>query len=134
MGVQVEGDNTALSSRHGNGHVPGEPGAWVLLFGDMAVFTNLFGVYLRRRGEHRELFAQSQDALNRSFGAINTLVLLTSSLLVVLAVRALRSEQSRHLAPRLNVAGAVVGMCFVIVKVVEYHEKVAAGITPGTNE
>lgn len=115
-------------------HVPGEPGIWVLLFGDMLVFTILFAVYLHRRGENKELFAQSQEALNRSFGAINTLVLLTSSVLVVFAVRALRSEQSRHLAHRLTVAGAGVGACFVVIKVFEYHEKVAAGITPSTNE
>jgi|EndMetStandDraft_2_1072991.scaffolds.fasta_scaffold38010_2 nitric oxide reductase NorE protein len=115
-------------------HVPGEPGIWVLLFGDMLVFTILFAVYLHRRGENKELFAQSQEALNRSFGAINTLVLLTSSVLVVFAVRALRSEQSRHLAYRLTVAGAGVGACFVVIKVFEYHEKVAAGITPSTNE
>jgi nitric oxide reductase NorE protein len=115
-------------------HVPGEPGIWVLLFGDMLVFTILFAVYLHRRGENKELFAQSQEALNRSFGAVNTLVLLTSSVLVVFAVRALRSEQWRHLAHRLTIAGAGVGACFVVIKVFEYHEKVAAGITPSTNE
>jgi nitric oxide reductase NorE protein len=115
-------------------HVPGEPGIWVLLFGDMAVFTVLFAVYLHARGQHPELFAQSQDALNRNFGAINTLVLLTSSLLVVLAVRALRSDRWRHLARRLTLAGVAVGACFVLIKVFEYHEKLAAGITPSTNE
>lgn len=62
------------------------------------------------------------------------MVLLTSSVLVVFAVRALRSEQSRHLAHRLTVAGAGVGACFVVIKVLEYHEKVAAGITPSANE
>ena len=31
-------------------HVPGEPGIWVLLFGDMLVFTVLFTVYLHQRG------------------------------------------------------------------------------------
>ncbi|WP_179467063.1 cytochrome c oxidase subunit 3 family protein [Mycolicibacterium vinylchloridicum] len=115
-------------------HVPGEPGIWVLLFGDMLVFTVLFVVYLHRRGENRELFAESQNALNRNFGAINTLVLLTSSVLVVFAVAALRSERLRPLAPRLTLAGFAVGCCFVIVKVFEYHEKISAGITPSTNE
>ena len=119
---------------HVDRHVPGEPGIWVLLFGDMAVFTILFAVYLHRRAENKDLFAQSQDALNRTFGAVNTLVLLTSSLLVVFAVLALRSERWRHLAQRLTVAGVAVGSCFVVIKVFEYHEKVAAGITPSTNE
>jgi len=116
------------------GHVPGEPGIWVLLFGDMAVFTVLFAVYLHRRGANAELFAHSQAHLNRTFGAVNTLVLLTSSLLVVFAVRAMRSERWQHLASRLMLAGAAVGSCFVLIKVLEYHEKVAAGITPSTNE
>lgn len=115
-------------------HVPGEPGIWVLLFGDMLVFTVLFVVYLSRRGEDRELFAQSQDELNRNFGAINTLVLLTSSVLVVYAVHALRSERLRRLAPRLTLAGFAVGLCFILIKVLEYHEKISAGFTPSTNE
>lgn len=115
-------------------HVPGEPGLWVLLFGDMMVFTVLFGVYLSKRGQHRELFAKSQDALNRNLGAINTLVLLTSSLLVVFAVHARRSDRLRPMASKLMLAAFGVGSMFVVIKVIEYHEKVSAGITPSTNE
>jgi nitric oxide reductase NorE protein len=115
-------------------HVPGEPGIWILIFGDMVVFTVLFAVYLNRRGHNEALFAQSQAALNRTLGALNTLVLLSSSMLIVLAALAFRSERWRHLAARLTITGAVVGSCFVVVKVFEYHEKVAAGLTPSTNE
>lgn len=115
-------------------HVPGEPGIWVLLFGDMLVFTVLFTVYLSKRGATPNLFAQSQGALNRALGATNTLVLLTSSLLVVFATRAIRSDEWRPYAHRLTLAGAGVGACFVAIKAFEYHEKVQAGITPSTNE
>jgi nitric oxide reductase NorE protein len=107
---------------------------WVLLFGDMAVFTAMFTVYLHARGQDPDLYAQSQGLLNRNFGAINTLVLLTSSLLVVLAANAYRSERWRHLTSRLTLAGAGVGVCFVVIKVVEYYEKISAGITVATNE
>jgi nitric oxide reductase NorE protein len=115
-------------------HVPGEPGIWVLLFGDMMVFTVLFAVYLHQRAGKPGLFAESQGALNRSLGATNTLVLLTSSILVVFATRALRRPEQRHLARPLTLAGALVGSCFVGIKAFEYHEKVSAGITPSTNE
>lgn len=67
----------------------------MLLFGDLGMFTIFFAVYLHNRGQQQELFAQSHDTLNRSFGAINTLVLLTSSLLVVLATRAFRNPAAR---------------------------------------
>jgi len=123
----------ASTGRHST-HVPGEPGLWVLLIGDMAMFAVLFAVYLSRRAHDRPLFASSQDTLNRDFGALNTLVLLTSSLLVVLALHALRIPHLRHLAPRLTLAGFGVGCLFVVIKGFEYHEKIAAGITPATNE
>ncbi|MGI9126346.1 MAG: cytochrome c oxidase subunit 3 [Mycobacterium sp.] len=115
-------------------HVPGEPGLWVLIFGDMLVFTVLFGVYLTQRGGHRDLFAQSQDSLNRNLGAVNTLVLLTSSLLVVTAVHAQRADSSRHLSSRLMLGAFGVGSLFVVIKAVEYYEKISAGIVPSTNE
>jgi nitric oxide reductase NorE protein len=115
-------------------HVPGEPGIWVLLFGDIGVFTILFAVYLQHRGENSDLFPQSQATLNPAFGALNTLVLLGSSLLVVFATHALRRPELRSRAPRLMVAAAVVGACFVVVKAIEYHEKLSVGITPSTNE
>lgn len=134
MSSVVQPTDLEESSTQRRTHVPGEPGIWVLLFGDMMVFLVLFGVYLNRRAQDKELFASSQEVLNRSFGAANTVILLTSSLLVVFAVRAIRSERLRHLASPLTFAGAVVGVCFIVVKVFEYHEKITAGITPSTND
>jgi len=128
-------DDAGLDASHASQrHVPGEPGIWVLLFGDMLVFTVLFTVYLHQRGIRPELFAESQGALNRALGATNTLVLLTSSILVVFATRALRRPELRYLARRLTLGGVLVGSCFVAIKAFEYHEKIAAGITPSTNE
>jgi nitric oxide reductase NorE protein len=135
--VVGEGFSALQSSLRGQpsrGHVPGEPGVWVLLFGDLMIFTVLFAVYLHQRSANPGLFSQSQESLNRNLGAINTVVLLTSSVLVVLATRAVRSDRWRHYSHKLIVAAAAVGVCFVIVKGIEYHEKVVLGITPSTNE
>ncbi|ODQ96447.1 cytochrome c oxidase subunit 3 [Mycolicibacterium holsaticum] len=115
-------------------HIPGEPGIWIVLFGDLTMFTVIFVVYLHERGKAPSLFADSQAALNSTFGAINTLVLLTSSLLVVLATRAMQRENLRRWAPRLTIGAFAVGALFVLIKVIEYREKVIAGITPTTNE
>lgn len=130
----VMGQTEGADAQAGARRVPGEPGLWVLLFGDMLVFTVLFGVYLTKRGQHRELFAESQNALNRNLGAINTLVLLTSSLLVVFAVHAQRSDRLRAMSPRLMLAAFGVGSMFVVIKAIEYREKLSVGITPSTNE
>ena len=114
--------------------VPGEPGAWIFILGDMCVFAVFFSVYLIQRGHDPGLFARSQEELNRNLGALNTIFLLVSSLLVVLAVRAVRLEAFRHLAPRLFLGAIGFGGCFIVVKAFEYHEKLAAGITPATND
>jgi len=115
-------------------HVPGEPGAWIFILGDMCVFAVFFTVYLLQRGQDPDLFARSQEELNRNFGAVNTIFLLASSLLVVLAVRAVRLNAHRHLAPYLFLGAIGCGACFIVVKAFEYHEKIAAGITPATND
>ena len=113
--------------------VPGEPGVWLLLFGDLTLFALLFSVFLHERREQPMLFAESQQTLALGLGVTNTFILLTSSLLVVLANQAMRVEESRHYASRLIVGAIALGCCFVVLKGYEYHEKISAGITPATN-
>jgi len=113
-------------------HVPGEEGIWVFIFGDMLVFAVLFGTYLYYRAKDVALFTTSQQVLNTTLGLINTLLLLFSSLLVVLAVSAVRQGAPQP-APRL-LAGAIgCGVAFSVLKIVEYAGKVDMGITPQTN-
>jgi nitric oxide reductase NorE protein len=118
--------------RRGVGHIPGEEGLWIFLFGDMGVFAILFGTYLFYRAKDVSLFTKSQQMLNTTFGLVNTLLLLLSSLLVVLAVSAVRSGTPR-LAPRLIAGAMLCGLGFSVLKIVEYMSKVHAGITPQTN-
>jgi nitric oxide reductase NorE protein len=113
--------------------VPGEPGIWFVLFGDMSVFALLFGFYLLQRGREPEVFAESQTTLSVNLGVANTLVLLTSSLLVVFATQAFRREEWRPYARRLALSGFGVGFFFIVLKGFEYHAKFAAGITPSTD-
>jgi nitric oxide reductase NorE protein len=112
--------------------IPGEEGTWVFLFGDMLVFGAFFATFMYQRGQAPELFDQSRQTLSITIGLINTLVLLTSSLFVVTAIRAIRS--SERLAARLLLVGAIVcGLAFVGLKAVEYTAKVYQGHTPTQN-
>lgn len=115
------------------GHVPGEVGVWVFIFGDLMVFAVLFMTYLYYRADEPALFAASQDKLNQTFGAVNTLLLLISSLLVVMAMRAVRRGLQR-LAPWLIGGAFACGMAFSALKFVEYHDKVGHHLTPATNK
>ncbi|AKK25458.1 cytochrome c oxidase subunit 3 [Mycobacterium sp. EPa45] len=119
---------------HSLPHVPGEPGIWVLLFGDLAIFSLLFVVYLHHRARNPALFSAAQEGLDRTFGFVNTLILLTASLLVALGAKALRDSRIRHMASSFAAAGASVGLAFVVIKAIEYHRILSAGTTPSTNE
>jgi nitric oxide reductase NorE protein len=112
--------------------VPGENGVWVLIFGDMVAFAAFFGVFVYSRGENPVLFDESRTHLSVGYAVANTVLLLTSSLFVAAAVRDFRSG-GRQLAPRLIVLAGVCGFGFVVSKALEYHEKLASGITLTTN-
>lgn len=114
-------------------HVPGETGTWVFIFGDMLVFGVLFVTYLYYRVEDPALFATSQEALNQNYGAINTIFLLVSSLLVVVAVHLVRAG-ARRAAPWMFGGAIACGLAFSVLKVVEYTGKAGDDITPATND
>ncbi len=114
-------------------HVPGEEGIWVLIFGDLTVFGIMFGTQLYYRGQEPDLFRSAQAQLDQDFGALNTVLLLVSSLFVALAVRSVRTPARRH-APPLVAGALACGAGFAVVKVLEYGEKFGAGITPATND
>jgi nitric oxide reductase NorE protein len=112
--------------------IPGEEGTWVFLFGDMTIFAVLFAAYLYHRGVEPSAFAESQAKLHQIFAIVNTLLLLTSSLLVVTAARSVRRGGSQ-LATRLTVGAFVLGLAFVVNKAIEYALETSAGLTPNTN-
>lgn len=106
---------------------------WVFIFGDMTVFAMLFGVYLYYRGADTAEFNRSQLLLNQTFGVVNTLVLLTSSLLVVTALRAVRAD-APTVARRLLYGAMACGVIFIANKAIEYGEKISVGLLPDTNQ
>ena len=113
--------------------LPGELGVWIFVLGDMCIFALFFAVYLFYRTEDLPLFLDSQQTLNQNFGALNTVLLLFSSLFVALAVIDVR-EQQGVFAPRLLLFGIGCGLGFAVVKFFEYGEKLRAGIGISTND
>src|SRR6201999_3644443 len=67
--------------------IPGEEGIWVFILGDMTVFALFFATFMYSRGKNHAVFARDHAELHVSLGTVNTVLLLSSSLLVVLAVQ-----------------------------------------------
>jgi nitric oxide reductase NorE protein len=112
--------------------LPGDFAIWIFIFAEMLVFGVLFVAYAFTRAKNVELFNESQLALSRTSGAINTLVLITSSYFVVRGVDAIKRGLSSQCAHWLT--GALLfGGVFVSIKIIEFHAKFTAGITMSTN-
>jgi nitric oxide reductase NorE protein len=132
----LNGDRSKESLRGGGArrtqHLPGELGIWVLILGDMTVFALLFGVFVYYRGRQPALFARSQTDLHQTFGAVNTLLLLTGSLFVITAVRAIRAGM-RRLAPSALSVALVCGCAFLVNKGLEWSDLLSHGHRPAGN-
>lgn len=112
--------------------VPAESGTWVFLFGDMLVFGAFFVTFLLERASAPELFDEARTTLHIGVGMTNTLVLLTSSLCVVLALNAMRAAQ-RNIATGAAGAAIACGLVFIGLKITEYVALAHAGHGPGAN-
>lgn len=99
----------------------------------MTLFTVLFSAFMADRAQHPQVFRVSEQQLSPAHGVVNTLLLLTSSLCVATALRAVR-QGAIELAPRLLMAAFVGGLGFVASKGWEYSELVHAGFTPATSK
>ena len=113
-------------------HVPGEAGIWVFILGDLLIFALFFVTFVVDRSQETALFDASRAELHLSWGAVNTLLLLTGSLFVVWAVHAARDGKAQ-VASRFITWAMGCGVAFGINKVIEYTEKISAGHGPDSN-
>jgi nitric oxide reductase NorE protein len=113
--------------------VPGEAGLWVLIFGDLSMFTLLFGLYAWYRLNEPALFAAPQASLNQRIGLINTFLLLTGSWAAAEALAEVRAARPGPATLRVNLA-MLCGAGFIAMKAVEYDAKIKAGDLPSTND
>jgi nitric oxide reductase NorE protein len=112
--------------------LPGVEGVWVFLGADSVIFAILFLSFMQDRHKNPMLFEASRHTLNMNLGGIDTLILLTSSWSVALAVQAMKRNEI-HREPLLLLGGALTGLMFVGSKSFEYFQKFSHGINPGTN-
>lgn len=120
------GRRTHAPSRQAEERLPGDPLILLFVIGDMIVFTLFFCTYGYFRGSHLDLFRASQSYLHVNWGAINSLLLLSSSWLVVMSLKLARA--GRGLPASGFIGGATLcGLLFSLNKVLEYRGELAAG-------
>ncbi|MCA9549654.1 MAG: cytochrome c oxidase subunit 3 family protein [Myxococcales bacterium] len=105
----------------------GKLGIWLFLGQELLFFGGLFCAYSIYRGLHPEVFEEGAKFLNTNLGAVNTVVLLFSSLTAAWSVRAaqLNNKKGLILAIVLTI-GCAFG--FLGIKYVEYSHKLHEGV------
>jgi cytochrome c oxidase subunit 3 len=114
-------------------------GTIVWLSSELMFFAALFACYFTIRGVAPELWAQNTEKLNVPFSAVNTTILVLSSLTCQLGVFAAERGQPGRTGSVLNIKGwglrewfvltFIMGAIFIGGQAFEYAELVAEGVT-----
>ena len=107
----------------------GKLGMWLFLATEILFFGGLFCAYAILRSLRPDVFEGCSQFLNTKLGAINTGVLLFSSLSMAWAVRAAQCEQNK-LCTGMIAATLSCAMIFLGVKSIEYSHKFELGLLP----
>ena len=107
---------------HGDPTKPGKIGIWLFLASEIMFFIGILGTYIIYRSGAPELFSRHGETLSKSLAALNTLVLIFSSLTMALAVDAAQKGQRWRMVRALLLTLAC-AVTFMVVKAFEYNDK-----------
>ena len=105
-------------------------GMWIFLLTEVMFFGGILAAYAIYFVSFTQAFEDASNHLSLSLGALNTVVLLTSSLTMARAVHAAQAE-SRQMQMRWLGRTIVLGLAFLVVKTFEYRSKFVEGLVPG---
>jgi cytochrome c oxidase subunit 3 len=105
-------------------------GMWVFLVTEIMFFGGMFMAYIVYRIAYPEAWVLGSHHLNVTLGALNTGVLICSSLTMALAVRSAQVSSRKGQIVNL-VLTILFGATFLVVKFFEYKEKFEHHLVPG---
>lgn len=105
-------------------------GMWIFLATEVILFGGLFLAYAVYRFRWPEGFAAAARHTDVMFGTANTLILLSSSATMMVAVETARLGLKR-IAAWCLVATALFGVAFMVLKGFEYRADLAESLVPG---
>jgi cytochrome c oxidase subunit 3 len=106
-------------------------GMWLFLGSEVLFFGGILTAYAVFRANHPDLFRYAHHFLDWRLGALNTLVLIGSSLSAAWSVRCAQLGQRRGLRASLVVT-LLLAATFLVVKYLEYAHKLHNGVGWGS--
>lgn len=111
---------------------PGGPLIWFVIFMELVTFIAGITFFFAYKQDNNALFLEMQQKLNLNFGIANTLFLVTSGYFVALGFNSLK-ENFRDKSRKQLLMGIILGMGFLVLKSIEYNEKLSQGFTTSYN-
>lgn len=105
-------------------------GTWVFLCTEILMFGGLFVGYILYHQKFPQTFHMGSTFLDWKLGALNTVVLLFSSLTMALSIYYAQHNDKKKTLINLYITLAC-GFVFLIVKYFEYTHKIHEGLLPG---
>ncbi len=106
-------------------------GMWLFLFTELLLFGGLFLLYGAYLARYPHEFAAAGRDMHLFFGTLNTVILITSSLLVAMSVTAIQRDQRRTVL-WLLVGTILCASIFMFNKYLEWSEEIGRGIYPNS--
>jgi heme/copper-type cytochrome/quinol oxidase subunit 3 len=120
-----------VEARPDTGLTNGKLGIWLFLASEVMLFGALFSSYaLLRIGA--ATWPDQSSVLNVPLATLNTVILISSSVTMVLAWAALKGQRLDRYKLYMGLT-FLAGVGFLIVKTIEYREKFDHGLFPSTN-
>jgi nitric oxide reductase NorE protein len=112
---------------------PGGILLWIIIFLELFTFGMAIIGLVYGAKVSPDLFHDSSNELNRTYGTINTLFLLTSGFFMATTVHLFRENKLKKASYYLNLT-MIGGVLFILLKTIEYYEKIQHGFIMGYNE
>lgn len=122
-----------IDERPDTGMYNAKLGVWLFLASEVMLFGGLFSAYVfLRMGDVTNAFATGPAELNVPLATLNTLVLITSSVTMVMSWVSLKMQEFKKFKYYLS-STLFLAALFLVIKYFEYSAKFQHGIFPSTN-
>lgn len=106
-------------------------GMWLFIFTELLLFGVLFVIYSVYRYINHDAFHLAAEELDTFIGAVNTVILLVSSMTIAMSTTSLQ-KKNKTLTLVLTGITVILGVVFLVNKYFEWGAKFDHGIFPGS--
>ena len=96
-------------------------GMWIFLFTELLFFGGLFLLYAVYRSQYTLEFHAAAAELDRVLGAVNTFILISSSLTMALSIAAVKKAEKR-LSIIFQTSTILLGIVFLFIKYYNFEK------------